>query len=118
MPLPDDARHSPDFSSVLWNGLDDGGLDRRERVTHALWNAFETGLPEVHAAVLIEAAGSRLRKNALGPLFSRNTAWMTMIVRCRRRGFYRLNPDAPDESVKEQLRLENSCSADLVLTVR
>ena len=97
MRLPSDACHSPDFSSAVWNGVYYTFTPTQAAMFRELWNAFESGLPEVHAAALIEAAGSRSQRNALGPLFSRNSAWKTLVVRCKRRGYYRLNLDAPKE---------------------
>jgi hypothetical protein len=63
-------------------------------IVRVLWQALSHGTPYVHASTLLADAESNLKENRLDPLFFRHRAWKTMIVRGKRRGTYRLNPEA------------------------
>jgi hypothetical protein len=97
MALPPDARHSPDFSTVLWNGVEHTFTPTQAAIVEMLWNALADGVPEIHANTLLAHAESDIRDGHLGPLFRRNPAWKTLIVHGKRRGTYRLNADAAAE---------------------
>jgi hypothetical protein len=94
MALPAGARHSPGFSSVLWNGVEHAFTPMQAIIVEVLWRALANDTPDVHASLLLAHAESNLKKNRLDPLFFRHPAWKTMIVRGKRRGTYRLNPQA------------------------
>jgi hypothetical protein len=94
MAIPPGAKHSVDFCSVLWNGVEHSFTPMQAAIVRVLWQALAHGTPEVHANTLLAQAESNLRENRLDPLFFRHPAWKTMIVRGRRRGTYRLDPQA------------------------
>jgi hypothetical protein len=94
MALPPGAKHSPDFCLVIWNGVELSFSPLQATIAAELWRALDEDVPEMRAATLLERAGSELREARLDPLFFRHPAWKTLIIRGRRRGTYRLNPDA------------------------
>ena len=91
MALPKNARHSPDFAAVLWNGIEHTFTRMQAAIVQMLWDALANDTPDVHASTLLVHAGSRLKKDRIDPLFFRHPAWKTMIVRGSRRGTYRLD---------------------------
>jgi hypothetical protein len=92
--LPADARHSPDFCSVLWNGVEHSFTPMQAAIVQMLWEALVNGTPDVHGSTLLAHAESKLQQDRIEPLFFRNPAWKTMIVRGKKRGTYRLDPEA------------------------
>lgn len=85
------ARHSPDFRSVYWFGTDYTFSPTQAAVVHALWEAWDDGVPAVGNETLTEAAGSdggRVRD-----LFRDHPAWGAMIVPAGK-GSYRLQEPA------------------------
>ena len=90
MPIPHGARHSPDFCSVLWNGVEHSFTPMQAAIVEMLWKALANDTPDVHASTLLAHAESKLQKDRLQPLFCRHPAWKTMIVPGKRRGTYRL----------------------------
>jgi hypothetical protein len=94
MALPPDARHSPDFSTVLWNGVEHTFTPTQAAIVQLLWQALAGGVPEIHANTLLAHAESDIKDGHLGPLFFRNPAWKTLVVRGKRRGTYCLDPEA------------------------
>jgi hypothetical protein len=94
MAVPPLARHSPDFCSVLWNGVEHTFTPTQAAIIAMLWEALANGTPDVHASTLLAHADSELREDRIGPLFFRHAAWKTMIVRGARRGTYRIDPKA------------------------
>ena len=101
MSVPTGASHSPDFSSVIWNGVEHSFTPMQAAIVDLLWQALENRTPDVHGSTLLEYAESQLQENRIEPLFFRNPAWKTMIVRGKKRGTYRLNPDAHLDDKKE-----------------
>jgi hypothetical protein len=94
MALPPGAKHSLDFCTVVWNGVEHSFSPLQAAIVRVLWNALVNDTPDVHAATLLEEADSNLKESRLDPLFFRHPAWKTMIVRGKRRGTYRLDPTA------------------------
>lgn len=92
--MPADARHSIDFISVVWNGVEYTFSPMQAAIVRILWEALANGTPELHASTLLAEVESSLQKNRLDPLFFRHPAWKTMIVRGKRRGTYRLDASA------------------------
>ena len=94
MAIPEGARHSQDFASVLWNGVEYSFSPMQAAIVKMLWKALANDTPDVHASTLLAYAESQMQENRLDPLFFRHPAWKTLIIRGPRRGTYRLNPDA------------------------
>jgi hypothetical protein len=92
--IPKNARHSPDFSSLSWNGTLYSFTPMQAAIVKILWQAAANDTPGVHAATLLAEVESHMKESRIGPLFHRNPAWKTLIIRGARRGNYRLNPDA------------------------
>jgi hypothetical protein len=92
MALPHNARHSTDFCSVLWNGVEYAFTPMQAAIVRMLWESLDNGTPDVHASTLLAYADSELQEARLDPLFFRHPAWKAMIIRGRCRGTYRLNP--------------------------
>ena len=92
MAIPEDARHSQDFCSVVWNGVEYSFSPMQAAIVAMLWEAQANDTPDVHASTLLAGADSELKVSRLDPLFFRHPAWKTMIVRGKRRGTYRLDP--------------------------
>lgn len=94
MALAQDARHSLDFASVRWDGVELSFSPMQAAIVKLLWEAAANGTPELHASTLLVEADSRLQENRLDPLFFRHPAWKSLIVRGKRRGTYRLDAGA------------------------
>lgn len=94
MTIPRGARHSLDFASVLWNGVEHAFSPMQAAIVRLLREALADGTPDLHASTLLAEVDSKLRENRLDPLFFRHPAWKTMIIRGKRRGTFRLNPKA------------------------
>ena len=92
MAIPQNARHSTDYCSVLWNGVEYAFTPMQAAIVRMLWQALDNGTRDVHASTLLAYADSDLQEARLDPLFFRHQAWKVMIVRGRCRGTYRLNP--------------------------
>jgi len=92
MAIPEDARHSQDFCSVVWNGVEYSFSPMQAAIVAMLWEAQANDTPDVHASTLLARADSELKVSRLDPLFFRHPAWKTVIVRGKRRGTYRLDP--------------------------
>ena len=94
MATPPNSRHSPDFCTVLWNGVEYVFSPMQGAIVRVLWEALANDTPEVHASTLLALAESELQETRIDPLFFRHPAWKKMIVRGQRRGTYRLDPQA------------------------
>jgi hypothetical protein len=86
-----------DCSSALWLGEIHHFTPQQRLAIKVLWEAFQSGLPDVHQREILHCAGSKEAK--LRKLFEGNKAWGRMIFPSRefggRVGFYRL--DLPPE---------------------
>lgn len=85
--LPD-KRHSDDFRSVHWHGIDYSFTATQAACVRVLWEAMENGTPEVGKDTILEKAGSETSR--LDDIFRNSPAWGTMIVSGSRRGTKRL----------------------------
>jgi hypothetical protein len=85
--------HSPDFRAVCWHGKHYRFTATRAAVVKVLWEAWETGTPEVGGALLLEAAGSE--SGRLRDLFRGCDAWDDGVIGPAGKGTFRLY--APDE---------------------
>lgn len=90
---PVQARHSPDYRTVHWCGVEHHFTPNQAAVVKNLWDAWESGTPEMSQAALLEAANSQ--QNRLSHVFRNHKgllhmAWDTMIV-SPRKGIYRLD---------------------------
>jgi hypothetical protein len=94
MALPPGVKHSPDFCLVIWNGVELSFSPLQAAIVAELWRALAEDVPEMRAETLLDRAGSELCEARLDPLFFRHPAWKTLIIRGRRRGTYRLDPQA------------------------
>lgn len=79
------ARHSPDFRSVRWFGVDYAFSPAQSLIVKELWAAWEHGTPKVGAAALLEAAD--MVSDKISELFKRSEAWGAM-VQTDGNGFY------------------------------
>jgi hypothetical protein len=85
---------APDLSSALWLGDIHHFTPQQGLAVKTLWDALQSGLPDVHQRDILARAGSREAK--LKKLFDGSSAWGKMIFPSRdfggRAGFYRLAP--------------------------
>jgi hypothetical protein len=93
VPAQPPARHSPDFRSVHWHGVDYVFSPIQAAIVRQLWQAWEQGTPDIGGDALMVGAGAETRELRHG--FRNHPAWGRMIVSLRR-GLYRLSapPDA------------------------
>ncbi|GMU37709.1 MAG: hypothetical protein EDS66_12215 [Planctomycetota bacterium] len=84
-------RHSPDFRSVHWDGVDYAFTANQAAIVKQLWEAYENGTPDVGGDTLLVNAESDTRRMA--DVFKKHSAWGTMIVEGSTKGTYRLAPD-------------------------
>jgi hypothetical protein len=89
------AFHSPDYSTVCWNGISYVFSPQQAACVRALWEAWENGVPEVSVRQLLRAAGSFCPR--IRDIFEKGThrAWGAMIIRGRKRT-YRLADNGTD----------------------
>lgn len=76
------TRHSPDFRSVHWFGTPYTFSPTQAAIVKALWEAWESGTPEVGTSALLEAADSTSER--VDHLFRDHPAWGELIVTPRR----------------------------------
>jgi hypothetical protein len=84
---------SPDLRTALWFGTIHHFTRQQGLAIQRLWQAWESGLPDLHQATVLEAADSSAGK--LPKLFAGHSAWGAMIHPSTsfggRVGCYRLN---------------------------
>lgn len=73
-----DARHSVDFRSVRWFGIDYTFTPTQAAVVKSLWENWENETPDVGQDAILEGAGSECDR--LRDLFRNHPAWGTLIV--------------------------------------
>jgi hypothetical protein len=86
--------HAPDFSSIMWFGKRFSFSPKQRSVVELLWDAFQTQLPGLSHAFLVEKAGLQgtLRDTFKIKGTKFHAAWGTMIVREGGKDMYRLRP--------------------------
>ena len=99
-PAADSARHSEDFTSVLWFSHSHSFTPTQAKCVAVLWAAWENGTPDLQQVTILDRAGSAMadkQKPSLAKLFAGHKAWGTMIV-CTPdvRGAYRLAPPSSE----------------------
>jgi len=82
------ARHSSDFRSVHWYGIDYTFTAGQAACVSVLWKDWQNGTPDVSQEHVLGNAGAESRR--LADLFSDHLAWQTMIVAGSTKGAYRL----------------------------
>ena len=92
---PPACRHSDDFRSVVWHGIQYSFTNIQARVVAVLYANWENGTPDVGMEFLLESANCRTSR--LADVFRNNPAWGTMIVDGATKGSKRLS-DPPDHS--------------------
>ena len=83
--------YSPDFSTVVVDGRTFNFVGARARAMGVFIKQWEAGIPELNQHFVLteaESEASRLRD-----LLKGSRAWGTLVVRCSKAGFYRLNLD-------------------------
>ncbi len=85
------CRHGLDFTSVVWNGKPYSFSAAQSRVVQTLWEAWETGTPDVRLDLLLVEAECDSKR--LANVFKEHDAWGEMIVPGKARGSYRLSSD-------------------------
>ncbi|MCK6465093.1 MAG: hypothetical protein L6Q93_09670, partial [Phycisphaerae bacterium] len=83
-------RHSSDFRSVQWHGVDYTFTATQAAIVKQLWEAYENGTPDVGGDTLLVNAESDTRRMA--DVFKKHPAWGSMIVEGTTKGTYRLAP--------------------------
>jgi hypothetical protein len=76
------ARHSEDFTSVLWFGTSHTFTPTQAKCVEVLWAAWENGTPDLQQVTILDRAGSEMantKKPSLRKLFTDHPAWDTMI---------------------------------------
>lgn len=71
------ARHSIDFRSVRWYGVDYVFTPAQSLIVQALWNAWENKTPRMGARALLRAAD--MISDKISDLFKEHPAWNVMI---------------------------------------
>ncbi len=89
------ARHSPDYRFVFWYGWKFPFTANQAVCVRMLWEANESGCPDIGDQTLLEAA--ECETNRLDHLFRGNAAWGTMIVPGMTKGTRRLQPPTESE---------------------
>ena len=84
------ARHSPDFRSVIWFGQTYSFTANQAACVRLLWEAWENGTPELSGAKILEEAD--IDQDRLSAVFRDHPAWKTMIRPGHTKGAYRLSP--------------------------
>lgn len=72
------AKHSPDFRSINWFGQVYGFTALQSAIVSILWQAWESGSPDVGDQYLLEESGSE--SNRLDQLFRGHPGWGVVIV--------------------------------------
>jgi hypothetical protein len=89
-----DARHSPDFRSVVWFGATYSFTGTQAACVKSLWQAWQNETPDVSEATILEEADSE--SSRLGDVFGRgkgrHPAWGSMIQPGSTKGSFRLVP--------------------------
>ena len=80
--------HGPDFASVTWNGVRYGFSPTQRAVVRQLWDAWESGNPDVGQETLL--AGAESESDSVADLFRRHPAWGVAIVVGDAKGTFRL----------------------------
>jgi hypothetical protein len=84
-------KHSPDFRSILtYDGEFFTLTEKQAHVISELYNALESGTPELSQGFLIEAVYGDVAENRIKKLFANNEAWKTLIETGSRKGLVRL----------------------------
>ena len=85
------CKHSPDFRSVSWFGMDYSFSANQAAAVGTLWSAFEKGTPDVGDQHLLHRADSKARY--IKDVFKGHPAWGTMIVEGSTKGTRRLSAE-------------------------
>lgn len=93
---PPAAVHSPDFRSVNWFGKQYPFTGNQAAAVRLLWEAWQSGAPDVGGETLIQAADASTQR--IDVVFRGNPAWGAMIVQGGTRGSYRLTEPAVNSS--------------------
>lgn len=84
------ARHSIDFRSVRWYGVDYYFTPAQSLIVQALWTAWENKTPRLGAKALLRAAD--MVSDKISDLFKEHPAWNVMIM-TDSKGNYWLSPN-------------------------
>ncbi len=84
------ARHSIDFRSVRWYGVDYVFTPAQSLIVKALWKAWENNTPRIGARTLLRA--SSMVSDKISDLFKEHPAWNVMIM-TDSKGNYWLSPN-------------------------
>jgi len=98
----EEARHSADFRSVNWFGQEYTFTANQAACIRLLWEAWESGAPEVGGDTLLVEAESDQRR--LSVTFRGHPAWGTMIRPGQTKGSYRLSPPDAHRKAPEKRR--------------
>jgi hypothetical protein len=104
---PPAAVHSPDFRCVNWFGEQYSFTGNQAAAVKLLWEAWQSGAPDVGGETLIQAADASTQR--IDVVFRGNAAWGAMIVQGGTRGSYRLAQMAAN-SAKAGKRKRKSAS--------
>lgn len=91
--MPSKARQrraGPGYRSALWDGVEYAFSATQARAVQVLWEAWESGMPELHHLEVVRLADSD--QPSLRNLFARHPAWGVMIVHGSGKGMVRLAP--------------------------
>jgi hypothetical protein len=94
-PLPP-ARHSKDFRSVHWFGVDHSFTPTQAACVKVLWEAWENATPDLGQETILEHPEVEAESGRLVDLFKGHAAWGTMIVKGKSAGAYRLAEPSRD----------------------
>jgi len=96
-----EARHSPDFRSVVWFGESYSFTANQAACVKILWDAWKNGTPEVSGAHLLEAADVQDSAQRIDLVFRGNPAWGALVVPGRTKGTYRLKEPGAKPAAKK-----------------
>jgi len=107
--------HSPDFRSVLWNGILFTFTPTQAACVAVLWESSRNGVPEVGQETILELADSKARRLAdvfrlSGDGRKTHPAWGWMIVSGATRGSYQL-ADPPSGELVGARTCARTCDA-------
>ena len=88
VPAASEIKHSEDYRSVKWYGKSYTFTVGQAGCVKCLWEAWESGTPELSQETVLEAAGVSTQR--LSDAFRGNVAWGKMIVKGSTKGSYRL----------------------------
>lgn len=103
-PIETEARHSEDFSSVVWFGSEYSFTKTQAACVRVLWEAWEQKTPDLKEETILERAGSegsRLR-DVFKSKGGMHAAWGTMIVPAGKGRFRLKEPEEPAPPAKPQ----------------